>query len=199
MVLNDEAHHLHDPDLAWNRAVDALHRQSVSKGNSGVCLQLDFTATPKHNNGELFRHIVCDFPLGEAVDAGIVKVPVLGESDELVERGDRKTPAPERYAMHLKLGYQRYGQTYQELSKVRKPILFVMTEDADAANQIADCLDSKSFPLLKGRVLNIHTRLKGRIKTVERGGREIKEFVESETGMKPDDLRALREISPRAG
>jgi len=195
MVLNDEAHHLHDPDLAWNRAVDALHSQNVSKGNGGVCLQLDFTATPKHNDGELFRHIVCDFPLGEAVDAGIVKVPVLGEADELVERGDKKTPAHERYGMHLKLGYERYAKTYEELSKVRKPIMFVMTEDADAANEIADYLDRAAFPLLKGRVLNIHTRLKGRIKTVMRGGREVKEFVESETGMKPDDLRDLREMS----
>jgi type III restriction enzyme len=195
MVLNDEAHHLHDPDLAWNRAIDALHSQSVGKGNSGVCLQLDFTATPKHNDGQLFRHIVCDFPLGEAVDAGIVKVPVLGESDELVERGDKRTPAHERYAMHLKLGYQRYQKTYEELSQVRQPILFVMTEDANAANEIADYLDSDAFPLLKGRVLNIHTRLKGRIKTVRRGGREFKEFVESETGMKPDDLSALREMS----
>jgi type III restriction enzyme len=195
MVLNDEAHHLHDPDLAWNRAIDALHSQSVSRGNGGIFLQLDFTATPKHTNGELFRHIICDFPLGEAVDAGIVKVPVLGESDELVERGDKKTPAHERFAMHLQLGYQRYEKTYEELSKTRKPILFVMTEDAQSANEIADYLDSEPFPLLKGRVLNIHTRLKGKIKTVKRWGREVKEFVESETGMKPDDLRALREMS----
>lgn len=195
MVLNDEAHHLHDPELAWNKAVDALHSQSVSRGNAGICLQLDFTATPKHNDGSLFRHIVCDFPLGEAVDAGIVKVPVLGESDELVEHGDKHTPAHERYAMHLKLGYQRWERTYGELQKVRKPILFVMTEDAQAANEVADYLDSDTFPLLKGKVLNIHTRLKGRIKTVKRGGREVKEFVESETGMKPDDLRALREMS----
>jgi type III restriction enzyme len=195
MVINDEAHHLHDPDLAWNRAIDALHNQSLSRGNKGILLQLDFTATPKHNNGELFRHIICDFPLGEAVDAGIVKVPLLGESDELVERGDKKTPAHERYATHLKLGYQRFEKTYEELSKVRKPILFVMTEDANAANEVADYLNSDAFPLIKGRVLNIHIRLKGRIKTVMRGGREVKEFIESEAGMKPDDLRALREMS----
>ncbi|MCK6559519.1 DEAD/DEAH box helicase family protein [candidate division KSB1 bacterium] len=195
MVLNDEAHHLHDADLAWNRAIEALQSQSLSKGNAGICLQLDYTATPKHNNGELFRHIICDFPLGEAVDAGIVKVPVLGESDELVVHGDKKAPAHERYAMHLKLGYQRYKKTFEEYSKVRKPILFVMTEDADAANEIADYLDSKQFPLLKGRVLNLHTRLKGRIKKVTRNGREIKEFVENETAMKPEDLRELREMS----
>jgi len=195
MVMNDEAHHLHDPDLAWNRAIDALHSQSMSRGNKGIILQADFTATPKHNNGELFRHIICDFPLGEAVDAGIVKVPVLGESDEILERGDRKVPAHERYAMHLKLGYQRFEKTYEELRQVRKPILFVMTEDANAANEVADYLDSDAFPLIKGRVLNIHIRLKGRIKTVMRGGKEVREFVESEVGMKPDDLRALREMS----
>jgi type III restriction enzyme len=196
MVLNDEAHHLHDPDLAWNKAIDTLHSQSVSKGNSGICLQLDFTATPKHNDGRLFNHIICDFPLGEAVDAGIVKVPVLGESDELIERGDKNTPAHERYAMHLKLGYQRYEMKYNELSKVRKPILFVMTEDANAANEVADYLNKDDqFPLLKGRVLNIHTRLKGKIKTFMRGGREVKEFVENETAMKPDDLKELREMS----
>ena len=195
MVLNDEAHHLHDPDLAWNRAIDALHSQCVSKGNAGICLQVDFTATPKHNDGQLFRHIVCDFPLGEAVDAGIVKVPVLGESDELTEHGGKRSPAHQRYGMHLKLGYERYKKSYDELSKVRKPILFVMTENATAANQVADYLDSGAFPLLRGRVLNIHTRLRGRIKTYMRGGREVKEFVESETGMKPDDLRDLREMS----
>ena len=27
--------------------------------------------------------------------------------------------------MHLKLGYQRYEMTYEELQRVRKPILFV--------------------------------------------------------------------------
>lgn len=195
MVLNDEAHHLHDPDLAWNRAIEDLHEESLNRGNQGICLQLDFTATPKHNDGTLFHHIVVDFPLGEAVDAGIVKVPVLGESDELVVRGDSKTPAHERYAMHLQLGYQRYEKTYEELHKVRKPILFVMTEDAEAANEIAKYLDSDAFPLLKGRVLNIHTRLKGKIKEVTRGGKTFKEFVENETAMKPEDLRALREMS----
>ncbi len=196
MVLNDEAHHMHDPDLAWNRAIDTLHSQSLSAGNDGICLQLDFTATPKHNNGELFRHIVCDFPLGEAVDAGIVKVPVLGESEELLVHGDKNAPAHERYAMHLKLGYQRYAKTYEEFSQVRKPILFVMTEDADSANAIADYLNNDTaFPLLNGHVLNIHTRLTGHIKKVLRGGREVKEFIENESKMKPDDLRALREMS----
>jgi type III restriction enzyme len=97
--------------------------------------------------------------------------------------------------MILKIAKFFTKKTFEEYSKVRKPIVFVMTEDAEAANEIADYLDSKQFPLLKGRVLNLHTRLKGRIKKVTRNGREIKEFVENETAMKPDDLRELREMS----
>jgi len=195
MVLNDEAHHLHDPDLAWSRAIDELHEESLKQGNRGLCLQMDLTATPKHNDGSLFRHIVVDFPLGEAVDAGIVKVPVLGESDELKVLGDKNAPAYERYVMHLQLGYQRYKMTYEELCQVRKPILFVMTEDTKAADEIATYLDSDRFPLLKGRVLNIHTKLKGKVRKVKRGGKTYKEFVEDEGGMSEEDLRALREIS----
>lgn len=133
--------------------------------------------------------------MGEAVDTGIVKVPLLGESDELVEYGDKKTSAHERYSVHLKLGYQTYERIYEEINRVRKPILFVMTEDARAANEIANYLDSDTFPLLKERVLNIHTRLKGRIRNVMRSGWQINEFIESETGVKPDDLRELRDMS----
>ncbi len=195
MVLNDEAHHVHDPELAWSQAIRDLHTRSVDRNNGGVRLQLDFSATPKHNDGKFFRHIVVDFPLGEAVDAGIVKVPVLGESEELVAYDDPRAPAHERYAAHLKLGYARYAATFEELSRVRKPVLFVMTEDARAANEIAAYLDSDAFPLLKGRVLNIHTRLKGKVKKVKRGKQEFKEFIEDEGDIKPEDLRALREMS----
>ncbi len=195
MVLNDEAHHLHDEDLAWNQAIRAIHEESLQRGNRGVQLQLDFSATPKHNDGTYFRHIVCDFPLGEAVDAGIVKVPLLGESDALKEQGDSRTPAHVRFNPHLRLGYARYEKSYEEWSGTRKPILFVMTEDTQSADEIARYLDSDEFPLLKGRVLNIHTQLKGKVKRVQRGGRQVYEFVEDETHMKPEDLRALRQLS----
>lgn len=195
MILNDEAHHLHDPELAWNKAIDSLHRLSIEKGNKGICLQLDYSATPKHNDGTYFRHIICDFPLGEAVDSGIVKVPVLGESDVLNINKIQGQPAYQTYHNHLKLGYQRYEEAYKQWEKVRKPILFVMTEDTPSANEISHYLDSDEFPLLKGRVLNLHTKLKGRIKTFKKYGKDIKEFVESEKDLKPEELKALREMS----
>src|SRR5436309_780815 len=73
MVLNDEAHHVWDPDSAWNEAISYLHRTIRQRNSSddGICAQLDFSATPKDNKGQYFQYIVCDSPLGEAVDAGI--------------------------------------------------------------------------------------------------------------------------------
>lgn len=195
MVLNDEAHHLHDPELAWNKAIDSLHSQSISRGNRGICLQLDFTATPKHNDGKFFKHIICDFPLGEAVDGGIVKVPVIGESDQIPQEPDKNLPVIERYRVHLQLGYKRYEEMFERFSKVRKPVLFVMTEDSIASNEIANYLDSDQFPLLKGKVLNIHINLKGKIKKVKRGGVEYTEFVESEKEIDVEDLKALRKMT----
>ncbi|GMV35665.1 MAG: hypothetical protein AMXMBFR61_01730 [Fimbriimonadales bacterium] len=193
MVLNDEAHHLHDPESAWNEAILTLHRQSRDRGNAGICAQLDFTATPKHNDGTLFRHIVCDFPLGEAVDAGIVKAPVIGKSDAIKEGIGHS--AGQRYHTHLKLGYAQYEKAYKEWEKTHKPILFVMTEDTRAADEIATALNSDEYPLLKNRVINLHTNLKGTIRTRGRGRNAVREFVPNEKQISDEDLRLLRELS----
>jgi type III restriction enzyme len=195
MVLNDEAHHLHDEDLAWPRAVEAIHRQSKSKGNAGLMCQLDFSATPKHNDGKLFRHVVSDFPLGEAVDSGIVKVPVIGKSDELT-RFTTASNAFDEYRNHLLLGYKQYERAFEEWHLSHKPVLFVMTENAQKADEIAAQLATDPrFPLLKGKVLNLHTRLKGKVVKRKLGGRELLEFVPSEKAISDDDLKVLRDLS----
>ncbi|MEN2993684.1 MAG: DEAD/DEAH box helicase family protein [Bacteroidia bacterium] len=202
-VLNDEAHHLHDTDLAWSQALFTLHEQMqkvrpAGGGPAGILLQVDLTATPRHTNGDYFRHIIVDFPLGEAVDLGIVKVPLLGESSALEppSRKDRDLRAVHRYHRHLKLGYEVYVRFWEELNRVRKPILFIMTEDAKSADEIAEYLNKdKTFPLLNGRVLNLHTRLKGKIVSVQREGRIVQEFVETEEDIRPEDLEELRRWS----
>lgn len=195
MVLNDEAHHLHDKDLAWPKAIEAINLQSRSKGNGGVMAQLDFTATPKHNDGNLFRHIVSDFPLGEAVDAGIVKVPVIGKSDELT-RFTTANNAFDEYRNHLLLGYKQYESYFEEWKGANQPVLFVMTENAQKADEIAAQLNNDDrFPLLKGKVLNLHTRLKGKVVKKKQGTRELLEFVPSEKGISDEDLKVLRELS----
>ena len=43
MVLNDEAHHVDDDDLAWGQSLLAIQRALPN----GLSLRLDFSATPK--------------------------------------------------------------------------------------------------------------------------------------------------------
>ena len=103
MVLNDEAHHVWDPGSAWNQAIRWLHETLNKRSGQGLIGQLDFTATPKDNKGRVFQHVVCDTPLGEAVDAGIIKTPVIGRTKELIEQAH--DDASYRYEAHLRLGY----------------------------------------------------------------------------------------------
>lgn len=195
LVLNDEAHHLWDPDSAWNEAIAFLHDEIGRRSGSGVVAQLDFSATPKDDKGQIFQHVVCDTPLGEAVDGGIVKTPVIGRGHKWVPRTSQD--ASERYEEQLRVGYARWLKSREEWQPGgKKPLLFVMCEDTDAANQIARRLDADPvFKELNGHTVNLHTRLKGKIKWI--GGRKAgyPVFEANEKEIDDEDLRALRELS----
>ncbi len=195
MVLNDEAHHVWDPDSAWNEAIASLHQENSARFGNPLCAQLDFSATPKDNKGNLFQHIVCDTPLGEAVDAGIVKTPIIGQGSRLKPRADDN--AAYKYEEHLQLGYVRWLQSRDEWEKSgRKALLFVMCEDTEAADQITQRLNSDpAFEALNNKTLNLHTNLKGKIKKRGKGDAAWYEFVEDDDAISDDDLKTLRKLS----
>ncbi|MBN2061150.1 MAG: DEAD/DEAH box helicase family protein, partial [Deltaproteobacteria bacterium] len=195
MILNDEAHHLWDHGSAWNEAIAFIHREIKNRTGGGLAIQLDFSATPKDNHGRIFQHVVCDTPLGEAVDGGIVKTPIIGRGQGLSERPSND--ASERYEQHLLMGYQRWLKSREEWDKSgKKPLLFVMTEDTEAADQITRRLNGDPiFSELNGRVINLHTNLKGKIKWLGGKKKGYPLFVESEKEISDDDLAALRELS----
>lgn len=196
MVLNDEAHHVWDSGSAWNEAIRSLHETLLARSGGKLVAQLDFSATPKDNKGLLFKHIVFDTPLGEAVDAGIVKTPLIGQaSRKLVEQADDN--AAYRWEQHLLLGYDRWKASRSEWeSSGKKPLLFIMCDDTDAADQITQRFNSDPlFEQLNGKTINLHTNLKGKLKKVGRGNNARYEFVEDEKAINDDDLKALRKLS----
>ena len=79
VVLNDEAHHIHDNRLAWFKSIEDIHNRLVQKGGA-LSLQVDVTATPRHNNGAIFVQTVADYPLVEAISQNVVKHPVLPDA-----------------------------------------------------------------------------------------------------------------------
>lgn len=154
MVLNDEAHHVWDEELVWNKAIEELN-------NTGsVLCQLDFSATPKDQAGNLFTHIISEYTLGQAIRDQIVKQPKIGEIDNIPEI--ESDDASEKYRVQIDAAVDKWRQYYKQFIKAgRKSILFVMAENTRAADQVASYLDG--FPELSGKVLTIHTDRKGEV------------------------------------
>ena len=163
MVLNDEAHHIHDRGLAWFKSIEDIHNRLLQKGGA-LALQVDVTATPKHNNGAIFVQTVADYPLVEAISQNVVKHPVLPDEesrDKLTERQSAKYT--EKYADYLDLGVIEWRKAYAEHEKLGvKAILFVMTDDTRNCDEVAEYLENR-YPDLKDAVLVIHTKQNGEI------------------------------------
>jgi len=195
MLLNDEAHHVWDPDSAWSEAIVYLHDTLQKRGGSGLVAQLDFSATPKDNKGQVFKHVVCDTPLGEAVDGGIVKTPIIGRGQNLTERAS--DDASLKYEQHLRIGYERWLKSKEEWEESgKKALMFVMTNDTNDANKIALRLNTDPiFTELNGKTVNLHTNLKGKLKKVGKGESATVVFVEDEKAISDDDLKELRKLS----
>ena len=163
MVLNDEAHHVHDKKLAWFKSIEDIHNRLIQK-DGRLALQIDVTATPKHNNGAIFVQTVADYPLVEAISQNVVKHPVLPDAASQGKLHEKQTTKyTERYADFLDLGVIEWRSAYEEHIKVgKKAILFVMTDDTKNCDEVAEYLEGR-YPDLKDAVLTIHTNKSGEI------------------------------------
>jgi type III restriction enzyme len=169
MVLNDEAHHIHDPGMAWFKSIEDIHNRLLQKG-ARLSLQVDVTATPKHNNGAIFVQTVADYPLVEAICQNVVKHPVLPDAAsraKLMERQSAKYT--EKYADYIHLGVIEWRKAYVEHEKLgKKAILFVMTDDTKNCDDVAEYLEGH-YADLKDAVLVIHTKNNGEISEAASG------------------------------
>lgn len=163
VVLNDEAHHIHESSLTWFRSIEDINNKIKLKTGSGISLQADYTATPRHNNGAIFVQTICDYPLIEAIKHNVVKSPVLPDeaSRQKIQEKD-SNDFVERYRDYIHLGYLEWEQQYEELKNHKTPILFIMTMNTKEADQAAAFLEA-NYPKMKNSVLTIHTNSSGEI------------------------------------
>lgn len=167
VVLNDEAHHVHDEDLAWSQSLLAIHR-ALPKGLS---LWLDFSATPKDQNGMYFPWTVCDYPLAQAVEDRIVKAPLIvtKEDDPRQPKEDpehiTRENVAEKYGYWLRAAVQRWKDHWSVYSKLStKAVLFIMAEKNVYADALGEYLwKTKEFGLKQSEVLVIHTDAAGEV------------------------------------
>lgn len=169
VVLNDEAHHIHDEKLAWFKSIEDIHNRLKMKGGQ-LALQVDVTATPKHNNGAIFVQTVSDYPLVEAIHQNVVKRPVLPDLASRVKLVEKKSSDyTEKYQDYIHLGYLEWKKVYDEHIRLgKKAIMFVMTDDTKNCDGVAEYLEN-TYPELKGATLVIHTKNNGEISETSSG------------------------------
>jgi len=179
MVLNDEAHHIHDPRMAWFKSIEDIHNRLKQKG-AALSMQVDTTATPKHNNGAIFVQTVADYPLVEAICQNVVKHPVLPDAPSRAKLNERQSAKyTEKYADYIHLGVIEWRKAYAEHEKMdKKAILFVMTDDTRNCDDVAGYME-RHYPDLKDAILVIHTKNNG-------------EISESASGKDKEELDKLR-------
>lgn len=167
VVMNDEAHHVHDEDRAWSKTLLSIH----SALPKGLSLWLDFSATPKDQNGMYFPWTVVDYPLAQAVEDRIVKAPLIVTREDDRDRPPQdpdhvtKDNIAEKYGYWLRAAVQRWKEHYAVYRRLGvRPVLFITAEKNAYADAIGKYLvETKEFGFKESEVLVIHTDSKGEI------------------------------------
>ena len=169
VVINDEAHHVHRQGLAWSRSLLEIHC-ALPKG---IGAWLDFSATPWDQKRMHFPWTVVDYPLAQAVEDRIVKVPLIvtkeTDKNQPLEDPDNVTKenVAEKYSYWLQAAVRRWKahwKVYKTKLGVR-PVLFIMAEKNVYADALGEYLwKTRAFGLKPSEVLVIHTDGQGDVR-----------------------------------
>jgi len=183
MVINDEAHHIHElkkegeqTEVEWQKS---LSRIAASKGSR--FLQLDFSATPYNQIGTgaktrkvFFPHIAVDFDLKTAMRLGLVKSLVLDKRKEIgalplefkAERDAEGNPMlAEGQRVMLRAGLSKLKKLEADFAKIapqRYPKMMVICEDTTVSPLVAQFLMDEG--LSADEVMLIDSTKKGELK-----------------------------------
>lgn len=167
VVINDEAHHVHDEELSWYKSIMLLHENLKSKGRPGISLLFDLTATPKDQNGTFFPWIISDYPLAQAIEDKIVKTPlIVHQTDKASPDNKQISNAFDAYQEWIRIALNRYEEHDEKYGAVKqKPVLFIMCEETRQADQVAEGIRKINGFNKKDQVLVIHTKKDGTLST----------------------------------
>jgi type III restriction enzyme len=167
VVLNNEAHHVHRADLEWSKSLHSLH-EALSRG---LALWLDFSATPRDQNGMYYPWAICDYPLAQSVEDRIVKAPltVTLEDDPRYPGRDPENVTNAnvigKYGFWIEAAVKRWKDHYKVYKKLGiRPVLFIMAEKNTHADAIKKHLvETKEYGLRDSEVLIIRTNNTGEV------------------------------------
>lgn len=164
LVMNDEAHHVHDDELKWNESLLSIHKNIPG----GLKMWLDFSATPKTPENTYYPWIICDYPLAQAVEDRIVKVPLIVHSVNKKEPDKvTKDNVVQKYGDWISASLARWKEHNNAYKGVeKKPVLFIMAEKNVFADKIAESIAKlgSTYGIAKDEIMIIHTDNSGDVR-----------------------------------
>lgn len=178
LIINDEAHHIHDNDLQWQKGLN-----KIISGENKQRVQIDFTATPYITKGSgkkeckmYFPHVVSDFALMAAINESLVKMISLDRRKELTDLEDLNYSAErdERgrflslsagQRMMLRAGLTRLNILEEGFNALGKyPKMLVLCEDTEVSQAVFEFMTGvEGCGLEKEEVLRIDSDKKGEV------------------------------------
>ena len=181
MVINDEAHHVHEngtdeDDVQWQQALDYMLQGKRCR------VQVDFSATPYEQRGSgrrtrkiYFPHIVVDFDLKEAMQHGLVKTLSLDQRQSLTElegldysairEGRSVIALSDGQKLMLRAGMERLNRLQEDFGEQKYAKMLVVCEDTKVTPLVEHYLISEG--LAPEEVLRVDSDAKGNMKDDE--------------------------------
>ncbi|MCR5423157.1 MAG: DEAD/DEAH box helicase family protein [Bacteroidales bacterium] len=181
MVINDEAHHVHEngsdeDDVQWQQALDYILQGKKCR------MQVDFSATPYEQRGTgrktreiFFPHIIVDFDLKDAMQHGLVKTLSLDQRQSLTELKDLDYNAiregrnvialSEGQKLMLRAGIERLNRLQTDFAGQKHPKMLVVCEDTKVTPLVEQYLVMEG--LKPEEVLRVDSDAKGNMKEDE--------------------------------
>lgn len=184
MIINDEAHHVHEnggdeDDVQWQQALDYMLQGKQCR------VQVDFSATPFEQRGSgrrarkvYFPHIVVDFDLKQAMLYGLVKTLMLDQRQNLTELetldynairdGRNVISLSDGQRLMLRAGLTKLNLLQEGLNQFgqnRYAKMLVVCEDTKVTPFVVDYL--KMEGLKEEEVLRVDSDAKGNMKEEE--------------------------------
>ena len=181
MVINDEAHHVHEnggdeDDVQWQQSLDYMLQGKRCR------VQVDFSATPYEQRGSgrrtrkiYFPHIVVDFDLKEAMQHGLVKTLSLDQRQSLTElegldysairEGRSVIALSDGQKLMLRAGMERLNRLQDDFEEQKYAKMLVVCEDTKVTPLVEHYLISEG--LAPEEVLRVDSDAKGNMKDDE--------------------------------
>ncbi|MBR5237286.1 MAG: DEAD/DEAH box helicase family protein [Paludibacteraceae bacterium] len=186
MVVNDEAHHIHEnkvdgeiQEVEWQKGLSYIGR------GKSLFVQIDFSATPYDTTGtgkkkvyHYFPHIVVDFDLSTAMKKGLVKTLLLDKRKELTDLEDldynavrdcRKVISlSDGQRLMLRAGLKKLRtleEGFVKIDETKYPKMLIMCEDTNVSPFVEQFLREEG--LAEEDILRIDSSKQGELKEDE--------------------------------